>query len=116
MISVLILTFNNYAVAFNFDILRVRNNRNVKMLGNLRANLRCIAVDRLTAGNDEIILQISDRACKRSGGCPCIGAAQNPVCHKNALVRAHSHSLTQNLFCLGKPHRYNRYLRTILIL
>ena len=26
---------------------------------------------------------VSDRACKRSGGCPCIGAAQNPVCHKN---------------------------------
>ena len=72
MISVLILTLNNYAVAFNLDILRVRDDRNVKMLGNLRAYLSGIAVDRLTAGDDQIVLQISDRARKRGGCCPCV--------------------------------------------
>ena len=50
------------------------------------------------------------------GRCPCISAAQHSVCHKHTLVRAHSHRLAQNFLSLGKTHRHNRYLCTILIL
>ena len=116
MISVLILALYNYAVALDLDVLRIRNDRNVKMLGDLRANLCSITIDCLTAGNDQIILQISDRARKCGGGCPCVSAAEHSVGHEHALVRAHSHRLAQNLFRLGKAHRYNRYLCAVLIL
>ena len=86
------------------------------MLGNLRTNLSGIAVDCLTSGDDQIIVQVADRACDGLGGSPGICAAQHSVGHQDAVVSAHSQSLTQNLFCLGKSHGDNGNLCAVLIL
>ena len=115
MISVIVLTLYNDRVAVNFNILCIRDNRNVQMLRNLRANLRCIPVNRLAACNNQVIVNISEgaRDCRRCR--PCICSAKYAVCHKNSLVRAHCHSLAKNLFCFRKSHRKNGNLGAILL-
>ena len=52
MISIVILTLNDNAVAFNLDILCVGDQRKVKMLSDLRTYLSGVTVDSLTTSND----------------------------------------------------------------
>ena len=85
------------------------------MLGNLRSNLCGIAIDSLTACNNQVIIQIADSACDCLGGSPCISATQNSVGYQDSVVSAHSHSFTENLFCLGKTHGDNGNLCAVLI-
>ena len=68
MISVIELTLYDNIFAFDFDILCIRNNRDSQMLGNLRSNLCGIAIDSLTACNNQVIIQIADSACDCLGG------------------------------------------------
>ena len=86
------------------------------MLRNLRTNLRSIAVDSLTAGDDQVILQITDGACDGGGCSPSVRAAQHTVCHQNALIRAHGNGLAQHVRRLGQTHGQNSYLCAVLIL
>ena len=74
------------------------------MLGNLRANLCGIAVDSLAASDDQIIFQVTDRSGQCLGGSPGIRTAEYSVSYENTIICAHSHSLAQNFFCLGKTH------------
>ena len=115
MISVVILALYDYLVAFDLDILGIGDHRDLQMLRDLGANLRGIAVDSLTACDNQVILQIADGACNGGGGSPGIRAAQHPVCHQNALVRTHGNGLTQHVRCLGKPHGKHGYLCTVLV-
>ena len=115
MISVFVLTFNNYAVAFNLDILRIRNNGNIEVFGNLRTYLCGISIDRLTACDNQIILQISECAGNCCGSSPCISAAKHSVRYKDTLVGTHCHRFTKNLFRFRKTHGYNCNLCAIFI-
>ena len=115
MISVVILTLYDHAVAFDLDILCIADNRDIQMFGDLRANLRGIAIDRLTACDDQIVFQIADRACQCLAGSPCIRAAEYSVCHKDSLVCAHCQCLAKHFLRLGQSHCHNGNFRTILI-
>ncbi len=115
MISVLILTLNNNAVSLNFDILCIRNYRNTQMFGNLRPNLCRVTVNSLTSGNNQIVINIAKRTGNRRRCCPCICAAKHAVSNEYTFVCAHSHSFTQNFFCLWKSHSKNCYFRTHFI-
>ena len=64
MISVVKLTLNDHAVTLDLDLLRIGNNRDSQMLGNLRSNLSGISVNRLTARDDQVIFQIADCPCQ----------------------------------------------------
>ena len=59
MISVIILTFYDHRIAVDLDLLRIADYRDPKMLGDLRSNLCGISIDRLTAGDDQIVIQVS---------------------------------------------------------
>ena len=56
MVSVLVLTLYDHAVALDLDVLGVADNRKAKVLGDLRTNLCGISIDRLTASDDQIVL------------------------------------------------------------
>ena len=78
VISVVVLTLNNdvlLSLVNLYDLLSVGNYRDLKMLGDLRTYLSGIAIDRLTAGDDQIIIKISQCTCDSLGCCPCISTA-----------------------------------------
>ena len=118
MISIIILTLNRDGLLrfINRNLLCVGNQRQVQVLGNLRANLCGIAIDSLTSGKDQIVIKVSESARDRLGCCPGVRAAENSVCYEDAVVRAHRHCLAKNRVCLGKSHRQNSNLRAKLIL
>ena len=88
----------------------------MKVLGDFRSNLSRIAIDCLTAGDDEIIVEVAESACDGYGSSPGICAAESAVSNKDTLVGAHSHSLAENFICLRKTHGENRNLCTVLVL
>ena len=63
MISVFELTLYDHAVAFYFDILCIRDYRDVQMFGNLRSNLCCITIDCLTSCDDQVIIEFTECCC-----------------------------------------------------
>ena len=86
MIAILILALNNNTVAFDLEILGIADVGQSQMLGDLRADLSRIAIDSLTAGDDEIVFQVLDCGGDRRGRGPRIGAAERAVGDKNRLV------------------------------
>ena len=107
MVTVLILTLNDYAVTFHFDILCIRDNRNIQVLGNLWTNLCSITIDSLTACDNQIVINVT----KRTGNCcrssPSISTTEYTVCYKDTIVSTHCHCLTKNFFCFWKSHGKN---------
>ena len=75
MVSVLVLTLNNDIFSIDLDVLCVGNNRKSQMLCDLRSYLSGITIDRLTSGDDQIVIQIAECACDCGGGSPCISSA-----------------------------------------
>ena len=75
MVSVLVLTLNNYIVTIDLDILRVGNYRKSQVFCDLRSYLCGITIDCLTAGDDQIVIQIAECTCDCGGGSPCISSA-----------------------------------------
>ena len=94
MITIFILALHHNGIPFDFQFLRIRDNRNAQVLGNLRANLCGIAIDCLTAGDDQIIVQVAQCACDGLGGSPGICAAQHTIRHQDRFVRAHGQRFT----------------------
>ena len=88
----------------------------MKVLGDLRANLCGITIDSLTAGDDQIVIQISECSCDGLGGSPGICAAENTVSNQNTLVCAHCEGFAKNCICLRKAHGQNGNLCAVLIL
>ena len=87
MISVFVLSFYNHAVAVDFQFFRIGNNRKVEMLCNLRANLCCIAVDSLTACDNQVIADFLQSSSQNAGCSVCIGAAEFSCGNQNSLPR-----------------------------
>jgi hypothetical protein len=56
MISVLILTLNDYGISLNLDILSIRDYRKSKMLSDLWSYLCGITIDSLTSCDNQIII------------------------------------------------------------
>ena len=79
MVTVIILTLNDYAVSIYLDLLCIRDNWKSKMLSDLRTNLCSITIDSLTSCDDQIILQVAECSCKGLGGCPGISTAEYAV-------------------------------------
>ena len=86
------------------------------MLRDLRAYLCGISVNRLTSGNDQVIIQIADSRRDRLRGCPGICPSQYTVCNQNSLIRAHCQRFPKDCVCFRQTHGNNRNLRTVLIL
>ena len=116
MVTVIILTLNDYAVSIYLDLLCIRDNWKSKMLSDLRTNLSCITIDSLTACDDQIIVKLSDRTSDCCRCCPGISTTKYTVCYKNTLVSAHSDCFLKNICSLWKSHCKNCNLSAILIL
>ena len=86
------------------------------MLRNLRTNLCGIAVDSLSATENDVCAKLLDSSSDDSGCCECIASCECSVGKKECLVSAHSKSLAKSLLCLHGTHCENGYGCTALFL
>lgn len=87
------------------DLLGVGHLRPVQLLGDLRSDLSRIAVDGLTAGDDDVGIHLERRARQRIGGSQRIGARELTVGQQYAPVGTAEHPLADNLRSAAGPHR-----------
>ena len=116
MISVIIHSLNDDILAVDLNALRIGDDREIEVLGDLRTDLRGITVDGLTAGDDQIVVQIPDRARDRGGRRPGVGAAEHSVGDQDGMVSAHGQSLAKDVIRLRQTHGQNGDFRAVLIL
>ena len=81
MVTILILALNNNGITINLNLLSIADDGKTKVLGNLRTNLGGIAIDGLTTGEDDIIVQIAKGSCQGGRSRPGISAAQTAIRH-----------------------------------
>ena len=107
MVTVIILTLNDYAVSIYLDLLCIRDNWKSKVLSDLRTNLSCITIDSLTAAEDDVVVIETDgveRGGKDLGGGVSIGTAELTGGNEIAIISAHGHQLAQHAFCRRGTH------------
>ena len=115
MITIVILSLNDEAVALNLDALCVRDADETEMLSYLRTNLSRIAIDSLTACDDQIVLEILNCCCNCRRCRPCISAAKRTAGEQNSFVSAHSESFAKSEVCLRRSHGYYCNMSAVLV-
>ena len=98
------------------DILRIADVRDIQVLGNLRTDLSRVAVDGLTARDDQIIGQLLDAGSNRGGSGQRIGTAERSVGDQNGFIGTHSKRLAQRRVGLRRTHGNDRDMSAKLIL
>ena len=91
----------------------------MQLLSDLGTHLSGIAVDSLTAGQDDVVILHAvgvDTGSDDLGGCISIGAAELTSGDQYALIHAHGHQLTQHAFCGRRTHGESHDLAAQLIL
>ena len=118
-IAVLQHALDGIGVAVLGDLTGIGHLGQMQLLGDLGTHLSGIAVDGLTAGqNDVVILNaVSINSSSNDlGSGISVGAAELAGGNQNALVNAHSHQLTQHTFCGRRTHGESHDLAAQLIL
>ena len=87
------------------DLLGVGHLRPVQLLGDLRPDLSRIAVDGLTASDDDVGIHLERRARQRIGGSQRIGTRELTVGQQHAPVGTAEHPFADNLRSAAGPHR-----------
>ena len=115
MDAVLELTADNDAVAFELQVLGVADMGQAQMLGNLRSDLRRIAVNGLTACDNQVIGQLLNGRRKRGRGCPGVSPAERAVRDEDSVVSPHGQRLTQGHIGLHRSHAQHRDMGAELV-
>ena len=118
-IAVLQHALDGQGIAVLGDLASVGHLGQVQLLGDLGANLSGIAVDGLTAGQDDVVLLHAvgvDTGGDDLGGGVGVGAAELTGGDQDALVHAHGHQLTQHAFCGRGAHGERDDLAAQLVL
>ena len=103
----------NVSSGSSADVLRVRDLVDAEVLGELRRDLRRVAVDRLHAGDDEVVaaaaeqlaLDPADRQGERVRGRDGVGAAHGAVREEDRLARRARDAVGQDVAGLRRAHR-----------
>ena len=87
------------------DFLGVSYLRNTELFGNLRAHLRGVAVDSLTAAEHYVVVaELLHGLSQRIGSGKGVGAAENAVGENDATVGTAENAFTHYFGSAGKAH------------
>ena len=111
MVTVVIVAFNHDAVAIHIQAGSVGNVGDAQVLSHFRANLRSIAIDSLTAADDQIVIDLGDGTGNGRRSCPSISATERTVRNQVRIIGAHGQSFMQNGFRLRGSHGYDINVR-----
>ena len=104
---ILKLALDHYAAVLQRQLLGIADLGHAQLLGNLRAYLCGVAVDGLTAGDDQIEPDLLQRRGDDGGGGIGVGAAELTGGQQIGLIRAHGQRFPQSHIRLGRAHAHH---------
>ena len=98
------------------EVFHVGDLRQVEVLGDLGTHLGGVAVDGLTAGDDEVEVHGAEGTGDGAGGGEGIGAAELTVGEQDGAVDAHGEGLAEDGLGLGQTHGDDGDVGTVFVL
>ena len=113
--TVLKLALDHQAVPLHLELLGVAHLGDVQLLGNLGAHLGGVAVNGLTASDNQVEADFPQGGGDDGGGGIGVGTAELPCGEEIGLVHTHGQSLPQGPLRLGRTHAQGAHCAAALL-